>query len=123
MELSREKLAAMRYLSKTALGRRSMSKRDAVVLASRTLALLMLVWTFSEFCSLPELVLSYVHYSRYEPATAYVDYMRHYHLALLTVTVAKIIVFSVVAFWLHDAGPGVAETLLPAHTDEALAQS
>jgi hypothetical protein len=100
-----------------------MSKRDAVVLASRTLALLLLVWTFSGFCSLPELVLSYIHYSRYEPATAYVDYMRHYHLALLTVNVAKIIGFSVLAFWLHDAGPGVVETLLPAGADKDIAQS
>jgi hypothetical protein len=99
-----------------------MSKRDAVVLASRTLALLLLVWTFSEFCSLPELVLSYIHYSRYEPATAYVDYMRHYHLALLTVNVANI-GFSVLAFWLHNAGPGVAEALLPAEPGKYLPES
>jgi len=100
-----------------------MSRRDAVVLASRTLALLLLVWTFSELCSLPELVLSYVHYARYEPSTAYVDYMRHYHFALLTVDVAKVIGFSVIAFWLHHAGPGVAETLLPAEADKEPAES
>jgi hypothetical protein len=100
-----------------------MSKRDAVVLASRTLALLLLVWTFSEFCALPEHLLSYFHYARYEPATAYIDYMRHYYLALLTVNVAKIIGFSVMALWLHDAGPGVAEALLPADADKDLAQS
>ena len=100
-----------------------MSKRDAFLLASRTLALLLLVWTFSEFCSLPELLLSYIHYARYEPTTAYVDYMSHYHLALLTVNVAKIIGFSVMALWLHDAGPGVAEILLPAEADKDLAHS
>jgi hypothetical protein len=100
-----------------------MSKRDAVVLASRTLALLMLLWTFSEFCSLPESALSYLHYARYEPATARVDYMPHYHLALLAVTVAKIFGFSVMALWLYGAGPGVAETLLPGEADKDLTQS
>lgn len=99
-----------------------MSRRDAVVLASRTLALLLIVWIFSECCSLPELLLSYIHYLRYEPATAYVDYMRHYHLALLTVTVAKLIGFSVLANWLFKAGPDVAATLLPSGLDQDLAQ-
>ncbi len=114
----------MLYFCKTALlEEKYMSKRDAVVLASRTLALLLLVWTFSEFCSLPELLLSYIHYAHYEPATAFVDYMRHYHLALLTVHVAKIIGFSVLAFWLHDAGPGVAEMLLPSEADKDLIES
>ena len=99
-----------------------MSKRNAVVVASRTLALLLLVWTFAEFCSLPQIVLSYIYYARNEPATTYIDFMRHYHLALLTANVAKILGFSVLANWLFKAGPEVAATLLPSGPDEDLVQ-
>jgi hypothetical protein len=60
-----------------------MSRRDAVVIASRTLGTLLGVWAFSELCYLPEVVQSFFHYMNHEPASASVEYFRHYYLLRL----------------------------------------
>ena len=90
-----------------------MSRRDAVVLASRTLALLLTAWIFSDLCSLPDRVFSYIHYVSYESTTPYTDYMRTYHLCVLTFSVTRTVGFLLLAILLYKAGPGVAAMLLP----------
>jgi hypothetical protein len=61
-----------------------MSKRDAVVLGSRLLALLLTVWALSELLNLPNSVYSLLHYadqvSVLSPAIQY--WQHHYIMAL-----------------------------------------
>jgi hypothetical protein len=89
-----------------------MSRKDAIVLASRTLALLMVVWTLSEVSGLPGSVYSFLHYVNQEPVSSTVTpYWLHYHLITLGFLVTKIVGFSLMARWLYQGGPDVDELL------------
>jgi hypothetical protein len=112
---------AMRYCSRTVLaGGKAMSTKDAVVLAGRTLALLMAVWALGEASSLPESLLRSLRYSYQEPAlSAAVQYWRHYHLIALGFLVTRIIGFSLLARWLYKGGPDVEQLLLPSASQES----
>ena len=89
-----------------------MSGKDAVVLASRTLALLLTVWALVEVSYLPESLHSFLRYMNQEPGSSTViQYWRHYYLIRLAFVVARIIGFSLMARWLYQGGPEV-EALL-----------
>jgi hypothetical protein len=100
-----------------------MSRKDAVLIASRTLSVLLNVWALSEICSLPEYVNSYLHYDVGTTTSAYVEYMHHYYLLRLGFLLTRIVGFFLMARWLHKGGPGVAELLLPSEPAEAALQS
>ena len=59
--------------------RGGMSKQEAIVIASRALALLMTVWALAEVSYLPGSIQSYVHYMYYESSSStnlgYLQYM------------------------------------------------
>ena len=100
-----------------------MSKKDAVLLASRALALLLTVWALSDVSSMPEQVHSFLHYLRQEPTSSPgVDYLRHYYLIRLCFLVTRIVGFSLMARWLFKGGPEVEELFLPSQPDENAAQ-
>jgi hypothetical protein len=94
-----------------------MSRKDVVLLASRTLAVLLTVQALTEISYLPEVLHSFLHYFRYEPTShtdmGYLDYMRHYYLIRSAFLVVRIIGFSLMARWIYKGGPDVAELLSP----------
>lgn len=94
-----------------------MSKQEAIVIASRALAILMSVWALVDVSYLPEYVQSYVHYMYYETTTStdlrYLQYMQHIHLISLAFLVTRLIGYSLLARWLFKGGPDIAELLLP----------
>jgi hypothetical protein len=103
---------AMRYFSRTAFrrGGKVMSRKDAVVLASRTLALLLTVWALSEASGLPGSLYSFLHYINQEPGSSTAtQYWLHYHLITLGFLVTRIVGFSLMARWLYQGGPDVEQ--------------
>jgi hypothetical protein len=96
-----------------------MSRKDAVLLASRTLAALLIVWALSDLSYLPERLNSFLRYSSQEPiSTIAVQYWRHNSLLALGFLITRIIGFSLMAMWLRKGGPEVEELLLPPGSEE-----
>ena len=104
-----------------------MSKRDALLLTSRALAVLLTLWALAEVSCLPEFAHSFLHYIRYErtPSTnmGYVDYMRHYYLIRLAFLITRIVGYSLMARWLYKGGPEIEDLLLPGAPEENPAQN
>jgi len=91
-----------------------MSRKDAVLLASRTLAVLFIVSALIETSYLPERLHSFLRYVNQEPASSIaIEYWRHYYLISLSFLVVRIIGFFLMALWLRKCGPEVEELLLP----------
>ncbi len=87
-----------------------MSRKDAVVLASRALALLFFVWALGEASHLPEYLHSFLHYLDAEPGPAtFIEYRRHYYLISLGFLVIRVLGFSLLAAWLYRGGPEVEQ--------------
>ena len=96
-----------------------MSRKDAIMLASRTLAVLLTVWALSDISYLPERVNSFVHYLNREPASSSsIGYWRHYYLIGLGFLVTRIVGYSLMARWLYKGGREVEELFLPAAAQE-----
>lgn len=101
-----------------------MSRKDALTLASRTLALLLTVWALAEASSLPECVHSYLHYMR--PSSRSPDgseYLRHYYLIRTGFLFAKVAGFALMARWLFKGGVDVEELFLPTEVHETPSQN
>jgi hypothetical protein len=91
-----------------------MSKRDAVVLGSRLLALLLTVWALSELLNLPNSVYSLLHYAdQVSVLSPAIQYWQHHYIMALGFLIARIVGFSLTAMWLYKCGPEVEEFLLP----------
>jgi hypothetical protein len=100
-----------------------MSRKDAVVLASRTLALLLTVWTLSEASYLPTSLHAFLRYMNQEPgASTAIQYWRHYHLINLSFVATRMVGFALLARWLYTGGSEVEELFLPAVPHENAAQ-
>jgi hypothetical protein len=113
----RDEASAMRYFNKTSFhGGKFMSRRDAVVLAGRTLAVLLTVWALSEVAYLPERVHSFLYYRQGSSASA--EYLRHYYLIQIGFLCARLVGYSLMARWLFKGGPDIEELLLPAELAE-----
>ncbi|MGA1988705.1 MAG: hypothetical protein ABSG72_20725 [Candidatus Sulfotelmatobacter sp.] len=90
------------------------------MLASRTLATLLIVWTLSDVSYLPENLHSFLHYLSHEPpASTAIEYGRHYYLFLLGFLVTRIVGYSLMARWLYKGGPEIEELLLPEGEEHA----
>jgi len=91
-----------------------MSRKDAVVLASRTLATFFAVWALGEVSYLPGSVHSFLRYAGQDPLSVSASlYYRHYYLIALSFLVTRIIGYSLMARWLYKGGPEIEELLLP----------
>ena len=95
-----------------------MSRKDAIMLASRTLAILLTVWALTDVSYLPERVHSFLHYINQENYSASTQYMGHYYLIELGFLVTRIVGYSLAARWLYKGGPEVEELFLPAELRE-----
>jgi len=97
------------------------SRKDAVILASRTLAVLLTVSALADVSYLPERLHSLLRYLNHEPGTATaIEYWRHYYLIQLGFLITRIVGFSLMARWLYKGGPDIEELLLP-ETEERTA--
>jgi hypothetical protein len=88
-----------------------MSRKDAVVLASRTLALLFTVWALAEASYLPEFVHSLRHYIIGATSSTTVEYLRHYYLMRTGFLATRMVGYFLIARWLYKGGPEVEELL------------
>jgi len=100
-----------------------MSRKDAVVLASRTLALLLVVWALSDVSYLPEYAHSFVRHTDQESVlfTSH-GYWYWYYLFRLGSLLVRIVGYSLAARWLFKGGHEVLELFLPA-SEEDVAQN
>ena len=91
-----------------------MSKKDAVFIASRTLAFLFVVWALAEVTYLPAFVHTYLHYENLQSGSpASVSYLQHYYLLRTCFLIVSIAGYFLIARWLYKGGPEVEELLLP----------
>lgn len=90
-----------------------MSRKDVVLRASRTLAVLLMVWALSDISYLPGRVYSYLHYLNREPASAYTEYMKHYYFIELGFLITRIVGYSLFSMLLFRGGSDVQQLLLP----------
>jgi hypothetical protein len=101
-----------------------MSRKDAVVLASRALALLFAVWALGEASNLPDRLHSFLHYINQEPGSSTaLQYLRHYYLISLGFLVTRIVGFSLISRWLYKGGPEVEDLLSPPAPPENAVQN
>jgi hypothetical protein len=113
-----DRFPAMRYFSRTCShGGKMISRKDAVLLASRTLAVLLTVSALADVSYVPERLHSFLHYFNNESSSAATEYMRHYYLIGLGFLVVRIVGFALMALWLHQCGPEVEELLLPSEPE------
>jgi hypothetical protein len=104
-----------------------MSREDAVVLASRTLAVLVTLWVLTDISYLPGYALSFRHYAEHEVTAptnaAYWQYWSHHYLVDMSFLITRIIGLSLMARWLFRGGTEVARLLLPTEAESQTIQS
>jgi len=81
-----------------------MSKRDAVVLASRALALYLICWALTDMSVLPQLVIALRHHTGV--LGTHDSWWDYYHVEL-TFYVVRIVALFLTAEWLIKCGDGV----------------
>jgi hypothetical protein len=95
-----------------------MSRKEAILLASRTLAVLFIVSALIEGSYLPERLHSFLRYVNQEPASSTtIQYWRHFYLISLGFLIIRLVGFSLMALWLRKGGAEIEDLLLP-HTSE-----
>ena len=95
-----------------------MSNEDAVILASRSLALLLMVAALIELSYLPGSINSFRHYVSVELASpSATQYYRQANLISLSFLVVRTIGYSMLARWLFKGGPEVVNLLLPSTSE------
>ncbi len=93
----------------------ALSRRDAIVLGSRLLAVLLSIWALSEVAALPASVHSFLRYADQGIGSAAAQYWRHHYLISLGFLITRIVGFVLMASWLFRCGPDIEELLLPPH--------
>lgn len=86
-----------------------MDKREAVMLASRALALYLICWALSDITHLPQIILEFRHHGT---AAAH-DFSWNYYRVDLTFYIVRIVALLVTAEWLIKGGNGVHKYFLP----------
>jgi hypothetical protein len=117
---------AMRYCSRTASAAegRLMSRKDALVLASRALALFFVVCALAEASYLPEFLHSFRYYiNQGVSSSTTVQYWRHYYLIRTSFLVTRMVGYFLIGRWLYKGGPEVEELLSGAAPQETSVQN
>jgi hypothetical protein len=81
-----------------------MSKRDAVVLVSRALALYLLCWSFSEFTYMPTTLFSLSHHVGQRSVLRSSDYFSDYDVLSVALRAVRLVILLGVAIWLYNCG-------------------
>jgi hypothetical protein len=82
-----------------------MTREDAAILASRSLPMLMAVWTLVEVTALPEPIYSLLHHLGHQSALGTRDYWTSYYSVVLAFLVIRILVTSLAGVWFWRGGP------------------
>jgi hypothetical protein len=93
----------------------TISRREAVVLGSRLLAILLSVWALSALSSVPETAYAFIRYAEGPMTNGASEYWKHHYLMVLGFEITRVIGYSLMAAWLFRSGPDIEELLLPAH--------
>lgn len=99
-----------------------MSRKEAVSIASRALAMLMTVWALTEVSHLPSTLYSYLRYTNEQSLSSANLYWRHQYLIQLGFLITRIIGYSLTAVWLFKGGSEVEELLLPEPEEQSIRQ-
>ena len=87
-----------------------MTRRDAILLASRALALYLIAWALNDLSYLPESVLSF----RHNTSVLYSNnYLRTYYGVAIVVRVLRSTALFLTAAWLYRCGGRVQAYFLP----------
>lgn len=89
-----------------------------MVLGSRLLAVILILYALAAISGVPEVVYSFRHYASEVEPTVRTEYMRHLYLISLGFHITRIVGYSLMAAWLFRCGPDIEELLLPAHLRE-----
>jgi hypothetical protein len=84
-----------------------MSREDGMQLASRALALLIVIWVFVELTYLPGSLLSLVHQLRVRSVLVPQSYGVRSAVASIITLGLRLVGLSVAALWFWNCGPGV----------------
>ena len=93
-----------------------MSRKDGILLASRALALVLIIGALDELSYLPTRLYSFLHYVHDDSILAPSprgQYLGHYYLIELGFLVIRIVGYSLTAWWLYRGGPEIDELFLP----------
>jgi hypothetical protein len=117
----RDRPPAMRYFSRTQFARRKDHvKKNGIVLARRTLAVLLTVWALTDASYLPERLHSFLHSLNHEPASSSaIEWARHDYLIELGFLVTRIVGYSLMARGLFKGGPEIEDLLMPEPEENA----
>lgn len=94
-----------------------MSRKDAISLVSRAIALYLTFWALAELTNLPVRVLSFVHSVTAERMAPNMQYLRQYYLMEVAFLLTRVVGLSVLALWFHKCGPGVEALLQPPRSE------
>ena len=95
------------------------TRKDVVVVASRTLALLVTLWALTDLSYLPEYIHTLLRYMDQTPSATPTAYsVRHYEFIRVGFLVTRVIGFALMARWLFQGGPEVEELFLPSDSHE-----
>ena len=94
------------------------SKREAVVLASRLIATYLLIWALDAASYLPVRIYEYAHHAGPTSAVAGVNYISNLYLVDLVMAVVRVLGLALVSLLFFRASPGLQAFLLPASERE-----
>jgi len=89
-----------------------MTTRQGVVLASRTLAMLLTLWALTVVSELPGILYSFLRYNA-GVASSQGEYLRQRYLIDLGLLITRIVGYSLTARWLFKAGPELEQLFFP----------
>lgn len=95
-----------------------MTRKEGILLFSRTLVVYLILWALTDFSYVPQVVFSFVHWSR-QTASSGSAYYRRLDLISLILHATRIVGFFILARWFHKCGPAVESLLLPNQSQEA----
>ncbi len=84
-----------------------MLRKEAVQIASRALAMLMIVWIMVEMTQLPQVVLGLAHHLQQNSVLIPERYWTIYYAAGLSSHVVRMMGLAIAAVWFWNCGPGV----------------
>jgi hypothetical protein len=100
-----------------------MSRKDAVVMASRALSMVLTLWALAGVSVLPETVYAFLRYGNQQATSAYLEYWHHEHLIVLGFLITPIVGYSLMARWLYKGGPDVEQLFLPSAPEEGIVEA
>lgn len=92
-----------------------MSRNDAVLIASRVVALYLVCWALDSTTYLPTRVLSLSHYMNQNSVLVGASYLSRYYLYELISACVRIVLLAAAAWWFYECGPRVQAFLLPSN--------